>query len=126
MTSPTFEQMMAEIELIVRQLEEGALGLDDSLKQYEKGVSLLRNCHKQLDAAQRKIEILSGIDANGNAITQPMEDAQLSAEQKLESRSSRRGYKKTAAKSETAESPASANEDGEDGVSESRGLFDAD
>ena len=92
----TFEQNMTELDKIVQSLESGAITLDESLKQYEKGVALIRACHQQLDFVKRKLEVLSGLDENGNAITQPMEDEVLDNEQKVKARSARRGYKKTA------------------------------
>lgn len=87
---------MTELDKIVQQLESGDVALDDSLKLYEKGVALIHACHQQLNGAQRKLEILSGLDENGNPITQPMEDEVLDNEQKVKARSARRGYKKTA------------------------------
>ena len=91
----TFEQNMTELDKIVQQLESGDVALDDSLKLYEKGVALIHACHQQLNGALRKLEILSGLDENGNPITQPMEDEVLDNEQKVKARSARRGYKKT-------------------------------
>ena len=91
----TFEQNMTELDKIVQSLESGSITLDESLKQYVKGVALIRACHQQLDFVKRKLEVLSGLDENGNAITQPMEDEVLDNEQKVKARSARRGYKKT-------------------------------
>jgi exodeoxyribonuclease VII small subunit len=54
-----FESAIAELESIVRQLEEGDMPLDTSLKLFERGVTLSRYCHEQLGAAQRRIEILT-------------------------------------------------------------------
>jgi exodeoxyribonuclease VII small subunit len=54
-----FESAIAELESIVKQLEEGDLPLDTSLKLFERGVTLSRYCHEQLGAAQRRIEILT-------------------------------------------------------------------
>ena len=92
----TFEQNMTELDKIVQSLESGSITLDESLKQYEKGVALIRACHQQLDFVKRKLEVLSGLDENDNAITQPMEDEVLDNEQKVKARSARRGYKKAA------------------------------
>ena len=47
----TFEQALAAIESLVRDLEEGQLGLEESLARYERGVKLLRQCHEQLQQA---------------------------------------------------------------------------
>jgi exodeoxyribonuclease VII small subunit len=54
-----FESAIAELEKIVKQLEEGDLPLDRSLALFERGVSLSRYCHEQLGAAQRRIEQLT-------------------------------------------------------------------
>jgi exodeoxyribonuclease VII small subunit len=70
----TFEQSLARLEEIVHQLEEGNLGLEDSLARYEEGMKLLRQAYELLQKAERKIELLSGVDAGGNPITQPFDD----------------------------------------------------
>ena len=54
-----FESAIAELEKIVKQLEEGDLALDKSLALFERGVELSRYCHDQLGAAQRRIEVLT-------------------------------------------------------------------
>ncbi len=54
-----FESAIAELEKIVKQLEDGDLALDKSLALFERGVELSRYCHDQLGAAQRRIEVLS-------------------------------------------------------------------
>ena len=54
-----FESAIAELEKIVKQLEDGDLPLDKSLALFERGVELSRYCHDQLAAAQRRIEVLS-------------------------------------------------------------------
>lgn len=58
-TIKDFESAIAELEKIVKQLEEGDLALDKSLGLFERGVELSRYCHDQLGAAQRRIEVLS-------------------------------------------------------------------
>ncbi len=86
----TFEQALAAVETIVRELEEGQLGLDDSLARYERGAKLLRRCHEQLQQAERRIEMLAGIDAEGNPVTTPLDDTALSLEEKARQRGKRR------------------------------------
>lgn len=54
----TFEEALAELEEIALRLEDGSLGLDDSIKEFEKGIKLARLCQEKLDQAERKIEIL--------------------------------------------------------------------
>jgi len=54
------EGSLAELEKIVRALEEGDLTLEESLKAFERGVSLVRRCNALLDGAEQRIEILTG------------------------------------------------------------------
>jgi exodeoxyribonuclease VII small subunit len=58
-TSPrSFEEALAELEERVRRLEAGDLSLEDSLALFEEGISLTRECHEKLDAAdQRLVEL---------------------------------------------------------------------
>jgi exodeoxyribonuclease VII small subunit len=54
-----FEGAIAELESIVKKLEEGDLPLEQSLALYERGVQLSRFCHARLEEAEHRIEILS-------------------------------------------------------------------
>jgi exodeoxyribonuclease VII small subunit len=54
-----FEAALAELDTIVKQLELGDLSLEQSLALYERGVELSRFCHARLEAAERRIEILT-------------------------------------------------------------------
>ncbi len=90
--APSFEQSLAELEQVVADLESGDLGLDESLARYETGVARLRQCHAQLESAQRKIELLTGVDADGNAITRPLDD---SAGDSLEEKGAARGKRRS-------------------------------
>ena len=58
-TIKDFEAAIAELEGIVRKLEEGDMALDDSLKLYERGVQLSRFCHARLEDAEHRIEVLN-------------------------------------------------------------------
>ena len=58
-TIKDFETAIAELEAIVRKLEEGDLALEASLQLYERGVHLSRFCHARLEEAERRIEILN-------------------------------------------------------------------
>jgi len=53
-----FEDAMARLETIVTELEKGDLPLDESLRIFEEGIKLSKNCLKMLDEAERKVEIL--------------------------------------------------------------------
>ena len=61
----TFESSLAELEKIVEQLENGDLPLEESLRLFESGVKLSRECRDRLTDAERRIEILMK-DGNGN------------------------------------------------------------
>jgi len=54
-----FEAAIAELETIVKKLEEGELPLEQSLALYERGVQLSRFCHARLEDAEKRIEILN-------------------------------------------------------------------
>jgi exodeoxyribonuclease VII small subunit len=69
-----FEESLGRLEEIVHLLEEGDLGLNDSLARYEEGVALLRQSYDALQNAERRIELLSGLDAQGNPVTQSFDD----------------------------------------------------
>jgi exodeoxyribonuclease VII small subunit len=58
-TIKDFEAAIAELETIVKKLEEGDLALEASLELYERGVRLSRFCHARLEEAERRIEILN-------------------------------------------------------------------
>ena len=52
----TFEESMGRLEQIVRSLEQGNVPLEESLKLFEEGTSLVRNCGKLLDEAELKVK----------------------------------------------------------------------
>jgi len=54
-----FEAAIAELETIVKKLEDGDLSLETSLQLYERGVHLSRFCHARLEDAERRIEVLN-------------------------------------------------------------------
>lgn len=57
--TPGFEQALTRLEAIVKDLEDGDLPLQESLRLFEEGVSLTRLCTTRLEEAQRKIEVLT-------------------------------------------------------------------
>ena len=59
----SFEQALKELENIVRNLESGAIALDDSLENYENGIKLVRRCNLLLDNAEKKVKKLARNDA---------------------------------------------------------------
>lgn len=54
-----FESALAELESIVTSLESGNLTLEKSLELFGRGVELSRYCHTKLEAAERRIEVLT-------------------------------------------------------------------
>lgn len=58
-TIKDFEAALAELDGIVKKLEEGDLPLEQSLQLYERGVQLSRFCHARLEEAERRIEVLN-------------------------------------------------------------------
>lgn len=54
----TFEEAMERLESIVKLLEAGGTGLDESLSAFEEGVSLVKLCNDKLTQAEKKVHIL--------------------------------------------------------------------
>ncbi len=57
-TEIDFESAIAELESLVATMEEGDLPLEEALKQFERGVTLSRQCQQALKLAEQKVEIL--------------------------------------------------------------------
>ena len=55
----SFEDALAELEKIVRQIEDGRGKLDEAISAYERGVALKRHCEGKLKEAQAKIELIT-------------------------------------------------------------------
>lgn len=55
---PDFERSLARLEEVVRRLESPQLSLDEAMKLFEEGVGLSRECQKQLEEAEGRVEIL--------------------------------------------------------------------
>lgn len=64
-----FETKLNRLEEIVDKMESGDLALEDSLKMFEEGVKLARECQTQLNAAEQKVKVLTAIDPDGTAKT---------------------------------------------------------
>ena len=73
--SPSFEEALAELDQIVRALEDGTTTLEEGLAQYERGVALLKGCYAQLAAVEQKITLLTGLDADGKPVLQSFDHA---------------------------------------------------
>lgn len=94
----SFEDALEQIQQIVHDLEDGSLGLEDSLKQFETGIRLIRQCHETLEQAEQKIRILTDVDAEGNPVL-----ADFDATATLEQNKKSAGRRKKAAPSESEE-----------------------
>ncbi|HEX2710750.1 MAG TPA: exodeoxyribonuclease VII small subunit [Candidatus Acidoferrales bacterium] len=69
---PDFERSLARLEELVRRLESANLSLDEAMKLFEEGVELSRECQKQLEEAEGRVEILLK-KADGKVVAEPFE-----------------------------------------------------
>ena len=69
MPKKTFEDSLARLEEISRELEDGELNLETSLKRFEEGIKLVQFCSKKLDESQKKIDLL--LEKDGVLKTEP-------------------------------------------------------
>ncbi len=67
---PDFETALVELETLVSTMEQGDLSLEESLKQFERGITLTRGCQESLKEAEQKVQIL--LSKNGDP--EPFED----------------------------------------------------
>ena len=107
----SFEESLGELEAIVADLESGKLGLSDALARYEEGVKHLKGCQQLLEMAERKIELLSGVDAEGNPITAPFDDSDVDS---LDAKAAARGQRRTTAAKAPPQKIAMRNNDIDD------------
>lgn len=73
MSEVPFEQALSELEQVVRDLEDGRLGLDEALSRYERGVALVKACQARLEAAEQRVVLLTGLGSDGQPATQPFQ-----------------------------------------------------
>jgi exodeoxyribonuclease VII small subunit len=66
----SFEKKLSRLEEIVNKMESGELSLDDSLKLFEEGVKLSRECNKELNEAEQKVKLLTGVNDKGEPTVQ--------------------------------------------------------
>ena len=69
-----FEKKLTDLEKIVESMEEGELSLDQSLKKFEQGVKLSRECQEALQKAELQVQKLLSVDEDGNAEVEDFED----------------------------------------------------
>ena len=72
----SFEGALERLEAIVEELEQGDLELEAALAAFEEGIALSRRCAGELDAAERRIEVLvqTGEGAEVEPFEPPVED----------------------------------------------------
>lgn len=107
----SFEESLATLERIVADLEGGELGLSEALARYEDGVKHLTACQQLLERAERRIELLSGVDADGNPIAEPFDDA---ASASLDEQGARRSQHRSAAAKPSQSRSATRSDDVDD------------
>jgi exodeoxyribonuclease VII small subunit len=56
--TPNFETAIEELETLVDEMEQGDISLEESLKKFERGIELTRNCQKALQEAEQKVQML--------------------------------------------------------------------
>jgi exodeoxyribonuclease VII small subunit len=54
----TFEQALSELEKIVKKVEQGEIGLEESIEKYAQGMKLITHCREILDQAEKRIETI--------------------------------------------------------------------
>ena len=69
----TFEASMARLEQIVRAMERGEVALEESLKLFQEGTELVRNCQKLLDEAQLQVKTIMTA-ADGSPVEEDFQD----------------------------------------------------
>lgn len=66
------EGALEKLELLVESLEKGDLSLEESLKVFEAGIKLTRQCQETLSAAEQKVQLL--VEKNGSLQSEPFDD----------------------------------------------------
>jgi exodeoxyribonuclease VII small subunit len=77
------EKSLAELETIVEQLESGELPLEQSLKEFERGVRLSRECQGALKDAEQRVQVLMGDELKDFATDDPEEADDAEADEKI-------------------------------------------
>jgi exodeoxyribonuclease VII small subunit len=75
-----FEAALAELEQILRDIEGGQTGLEESIVKYERGSFLIRHCRGVLGSAEKQIELLSKAP-DGSIASEPLDDAEEPGEE---------------------------------------------
>jgi exodeoxyribonuclease VII small subunit len=67
-----FEQQLSDLEDLVKSLESGELSLEESLKSFERGIAVARDCQAALKQAEQKVEVL--MRKGDELISEPFEN----------------------------------------------------
>lgn len=67
-----FEKSLKKLEQLVERMEDGELSLEDSLKTFEEGIKLTRECQQALSQAEQKVKLL--MEENGEITEADFED----------------------------------------------------
>lgn len=124
MNEISFEEAFRRLETIVSTLESGRGELEESLAQYEEGIRLLRRCRQILDGAERRVEILKGVDENGAPILEQADENALRSQTDVAGRqtppaTAAKSGVRTAAQTENLARPANSTASGGGNVSDS-------
>lgn len=76
--SVDFEQSLSDLEALVNQMEQGELSLEESLKAFERGIQLTRDCQERLGAAEQQVQTL--MEQQGQITLQPMAETDADSE----------------------------------------------
>ena len=88
----SFEEALGKLEEIVQQLEDGQLGLTESLARYEEGIHYVKRCHQTLAAAEKKISLLTALDREGEAKLEAFDEQAMRLDEKKQARSRCRSH----------------------------------
>ncbi len=69
---PSFEEALKQLETLARQIEQGQIGLEDSINKYEEGMTLVKQCREILSRAEHKIQQIQQ-RADGSLNTRKLE-----------------------------------------------------
>ena len=76
----SFEDALAELDQILTDIENGQVGLEESLMKYERGNFLIQHCRGVLNAAEKQVELLSKAPDGGLSVAPLEGEAKLPAQ----------------------------------------------
>lgn len=78
MSKKTFEEALESLEQITRELENGDLSLEKSLKKFDEGIKLAELCNQRLEEAQQKVDLL--LKKDGRLVSVPFNNSGAAAD----------------------------------------------